>query len=90
MLFNGAIEHFDQNQIDFILTSVIESMKKVGLFFCYTIVEKEEPVNTHHHEFFENKEHLENIIKKYFNSTKTYENLVNGRHNIYCLGLKTE
>jgi len=92
VLFNGAIEHFDQNQIDFILTSVIESMKKVGLFFCYTIVEKEEPgEHFHHHEFFfENKEHLENIIKKYFNSTKTYENLVNGRHNIYCLGLKTK
>jgi len=92
VLFNGAIEHFNENQIDFILSSVLKSMKNKALFFCYTIIEKDEPgEHFHHHEFFfKSKEHLENIIQKYFKSTRTYENLVNDRHNIYCLGVKKD
>lgn len=90
ILFNGAIEHFTSSQIDFILSSSNKVMNNNGILFCYTIVEKEMPgEHFHHHEFFfKDKKHLEEVIKKHFPSTKTYENLVNNRHNIYCLGIK--
>lgn len=88
VLFNAAIEHFKPNQLDFIFNSLKKVMKAESIIFTYTIVEDENKQNylpEHHEMFFKGAKNLSEVISKYFNNTKTFENLVDKRHNIYCV-----
>jgi ubiquinone/menaquinone biosynthesis C-methylase UbiE len=88
VLFNAAIEHFKLEQLDYIFDSAKKVMKSKGIFFTYTIVEDENKQNylpEHHEMFFKGSKNLSKVVGKYFANTKTYENLVNKRHNIYCV-----
>jgi ubiquinone/menaquinone biosynthesis C-methylase UbiE len=88
VLFNAAIEHFKPEQLDHIFNSVKKVMKSESIFFTYTIVEDENKQNylpDHHEMFFKGSKNLSEVVGKYFANTKTYENLVNKRHNIYCI-----
>ena len=87
VLFNAAIEHFKNEELEFIFSSIKEVMNEKSLIFSYTIVEDQNnPIflPDHHEMFFNNKEELEKIFKRYFYHTKSFETLVNGRWNIYC------
>lgn len=88
VLFNAAIEHFKEQQLDFIFLSFKEVMKKKSFLNTYTIVEdKNHPtyLPDHHEMFFSNKEHLQKVVSKYFKFTKSHHTLVNKRWNIYCV-----
>jgi hypothetical protein len=88
VLFNAAIEHFKEKQLDFIFTSLKEVMKKRSFASIYTIVEKENEkkyLPEHHEMFFLNKKHLENVVSKYFKYTKSHYSLSKDRYNIYCI-----
>ena len=88
VLFNAAIEHFKPEQLDYIFNSAKKVMKSESIFFTYTIVEDENKQNylpDHHEMFFKGSKNLSEVVGKYFANTKTYENLVNKRHNIYCV-----
>ena len=93
ILFNAAIEHFKEEQLDFIFKSVKEVMSDKSFISTYTIVEDENEnkyLPDHHEMFFESKEQLEKILSKYFKYTKTHKSLFNNRHNIYCIGSDSE
>lgn len=88
VLFNAAIEHFKEEQLDFIFTSFKEVMKEKSFVSTYTIVEDENHqkyLPDHHEMFFSSKKHLENVVSKYFKFTKSHHSLVNDRCNIYCI-----
>lgn len=88
VLFNAAIEHFKPEQLDYIFNSTKKVMKVKSIFFTYTIVEDENKQNylpEHHEMFFKGSKNLSEVLGKYFTNRKTYENLVNKRHNIYCV-----
>jgi cyclopropane fatty-acyl-phospholipid synthase-like methyltransferase len=87
ILFNMAIEHFNENELEFLLKSLIDSMNEKSFIFSATIIEDENDAHylpEHHEMFFANKDQLENIFKKYFKYTISQESLVNNRWNIYC------
>lgn len=89
ILFNAAIEHFKEDQLDLIFSSVKEVMNKKSFLSCYTIVEdknNQQYLPEHHEMFFSSKEHLERVVSKYFKFTKSYHSLYNDRLNIYCIG----
>lgn len=89
ILFNAAIEHFKEDQLDLIFNSVKEVMNKKSFLSCYTIVEDkndQQYLPEHHQMFFSSKEHLERVVYKYFKFTKSYHSLYNDRLNIYCIG----
>lgn len=88
VLFNAAIEHFKEDQLDFIFKSLREVLAIKSLIFTYTIVEDQNNqryLPDHHEMFFDDKFQLEHLLKKYFNFTKSFETLVNDRWNIYCV-----
>jgi SAM-dependent methyltransferase len=88
VLFNAAIEHFKEDQLDFIFKSFKEVMKEKSFVSTYTIVEDSDDqkfLPEHHEMFFSSKEHLKNVISKYFEFTISHHSLFNNRHNIYCL-----
>ncbi len=93
VLFNAAIEHFKEDQLDFIFTSFKEVMKEKSFLSTYTIVEDENNqkyLPDHHEMFFSSKKHLENVVSKYFKFTKSHHSLVNDRCNIYCIASDQE
>lgn len=93
ILFNAAIEHFKEEQLDFIFTSFKEVMKEKSFVSTYTIVEDENHqkyLPDHHEMFFSSKKHLENVVSKYFKFTKSHHSLVNDRCNIYCIASDQE
>ena len=93
VLFNAAIEHFKEDQLDFIFTSFKEVMKEISFVSTYTIVEDENNqtyLPDHHEMFFSSKKHLENVVSKYFKFTKSHHSLVNDRCNIYCIASDQE
>jgi ubiquinone/menaquinone biosynthesis C-methylase UbiE len=93
ILFNAAIEHFKEDQLDFIFMSFKEVMKEKSFVSTYTIVEDidtQKYLPEHHEMFFSSKEHLENIVSKYFKFTKSHHSLFNGRCNIYCIASDQE
>jgi cyclopropane fatty-acyl-phospholipid synthase-like methyltransferase len=89
VLFNAAIEHFKEDQLDYIFLSLKEVMKEKSFMSCYTIVEdknEQKYLPDHHEMFFSNKEHLQSIVSKYFKYTKSYHSFFKSRCNIYCIG----
>ena len=93
VLFNAAIEHFKEDQLDFIFTSFKEVMKEISFVSTYTIVEDENNqtyLPDHHEMFFSSKKHLENVVSKYFKFTKSHHSLVYDRCNIYCIASDQE
>jgi len=93
ILFNAAIEHFKEKQLDFIFSSLKEVMKEKSFISTYTIVEDENHqkyLPDHHEMFFSSKRHLENVVSKYFKFTKSHHSLVNDRCNIYCIASDQE
>lgn len=89
VLFNAAIEHFKEEQLDYIFLSLKEVMKERSFMSCYTIVEdknEQKYLPDHHEMFFSSKEHLQSVVSKYFKYTKSYHSLYSGRCNIYCIG----
>ena len=93
VLFNAAIEHFKEDQLDFIFSSFKEVMKEISFVSTYTIVEDENNqtyLPDHHEMFFSSKKHLENVVSKYFKFTKSHHSLVNDRCNIYCIASDQE
>ena len=88
VLFNAAIEHFKEDELNFIFKSLKEVLTSKSLIFTYTIVEDKDNqryLPDHHEMFFDDKLHLENLLKKYFKYTKSFDPLVNDRWNIYCV-----
>ena len=93
VLFNAAIEHFKPEELDFMFASLKEAMNSKSFIFTYTIVEDENDPHylpDHHEMFFNNKEELEKIIKKYFKYTQSTQSMVDTRWNIYCVASNEE
>ena len=93
ILFNAAIEHFKEEQLDFNFTSIKEVMKEKSFVSIYTIVEDENHqkyLPEHHEMFFSSKKYLENVVSKYFKFTKSHHSLENNRCNIYCIASDQE
>ena len=87
IIFDAAIENFNEEEIKNILTKIKDSLNFNDILSGYTIIERGD--KSHHlHEYeFKSKEDLESILKPYFSNieiihSKSKEN--NGqRENLY-------
>lgn len=86
ILFNAAIEHFDQKD----LAKIFDQLKPMSsidtIVFGYTLVEKnDENKFDHHKQFFRGKEDLKNKILPFYANVKCYESIDADRHNLYFI-----
>jgi SAM-dependent methyltransferase len=85
IIWDAAIEHFTEEEIDAILTNIKSRLKPNGVLSGYTIVEKEDG-NKHltHHEYeFKSKEDLRRFFEPHFKKVKIFETMYLHRHNLY-------
>jgi ubiquinone/menaquinone biosynthesis C-methylase UbiE len=82
-LWEAAIEHFTQAEMDKIIHSVQNSLATDGVMHGHTI--KKLPQLSHHdHEYeFETLSELDSFLKKYFPRVETWERVYEDRTNFY-------
>ena len=85
VVWDAAIEHFTENEIDKILKNIKDRLTDFGILSGYTIVEKQDGSKSlEHHEYeFKNKEDLLRFFTPHFNNVTIFETLYPSRHNLY-------
>jgi SAM-dependent methyltransferase len=85
VVWDAAIEHFNQEEIRAILESIKIRLTSDGLLSGYTIVERSDGTKSlHHHEYeFKSKEDLLDVLKPYFKNVTIFETIYPERHNLY-------
>ncbi len=85
VVWDAAIEHFNEQEIAAILRGIKERLTPDGILSGYTIVEREDgskSLETHEHEF-KSKEELLQILQPSFRNVKVFETVYPDRHNLY-------
>jgi len=82
VVWNGAIEHFDKDEIKKILSNIKFVLSPIGVLSGFTVVEKGQ-VFEHHKMIFNSKEELANILKPCFRKVTVFETIHKDRHNLY-------
>lgn len=85
ILWDAAIEHFTEVEIDQIMKSIKAALAPGGIVSGYTIVEKAtgEKSLSHHEYEFKSKEDLMRFFLPYFKNVKVFETVYPTRHNLY-------
>ena len=85
IVFDAAIEHFTEKEIDKILADVKLRLAKHGVLSGYTIVEKEDgSKHLHQHEYeFKSKQDLYRFFEPHFKHIVVFETIYPSRHNLY-------
>jgi len=85
IVWDAAIEHFTESEIDKILNDIKARLTTTGVLSGYTIVERDDGVkHLHEHEYeFKNKEGLLRFFTPYFINVRVFETLYPSRHNLY-------
>lgn len=85
VVWDAAIEHFNQDEIKTILENIRARLKEDGVLSGYTIVEKDSGEKSHHqHEYeFKGKEDLLSILSPHFTHVTVFETVYPERHNLY-------
>jgi SAM-dependent methyltransferase len=85
IIWDAAIEHFTETEIDAILANIKLRLKPNGVLSGYTLAEKDDG-NRHlsHHEYeFNSKEDLRRFFEPHFKTVKVFETIYPQRHNLY-------
>ncbi len=84
IIWDAAIEHFTENEIDKIMKKIKTSLVQNGILSGYTLVEKIGGKHLPQHEYeFKNKEDLARFFRPYFKNVKVFETIYPTRHNLY-------
>jgi SAM-dependent methyltransferase len=85
IIWDAAIEHFTNEEIDFILHKIKNSLGFNGILAGYTLVEKSDgSKHLHQHEReFKSKADLLEMLSAYFKNVKVFETFAPERHNLY-------
>jgi len=85
IVWDAAIEHFNEQEIDKILSDIKLRLKENGVLSGYTIVEKEDGTkHLHQHEYeFKSKEDLYRFFEPHFKHIVVFETIYPSRHNLY-------
>lgn len=84
VLWDGAIEHFTEAEIDTVLRGVKGVLAEGGIVSGYTIVEKAGGKHLEHHEReFRSMEDLAGFLTPHFRNVTVFETIHPTRHNLY-------
>lgn len=85
VLWDAAIEHFTEDEIDSIMKNIKMSLKPGAILSGYTLVEPPHGgKHLHHHEReFHSKEDLADFLKPHFKEVRVFETIHPDRHNLY-------
>lgn len=84
VIWDAAIEHFTQDEIDNVLKSIKERMTNEAILSGYTLKENEAGKGLIYHEYeFKSKEDLLRFFTPYFKNVKVFETIYPWRHNFY-------
>jgi SAM-dependent methyltransferase len=85
IIWDTAIEHFTEDEIDSILSKIKSQLKEHGILSGHTIVERADGVKqlSHHEYEFKSKEDLRRFFEPHFKNVKVFETLYPHRHNLY-------
>ena len=85
IIWDGAIEHFSEAEMDGIMKSIKKRLSKNGILSGYTIAESKTGVLSHseHKYEFKSKEDLFRFLSSYFKKVKIFETIYPNRHNLY-------
>jgi cyclopropane fatty-acyl-phospholipid synthase-like methyltransferase len=85
IVWDAAIEHFTELEIDAILSDIKARLKTDGVLSGYTLCEKEggQKHLTHHEYEFKSKEDLRRFFEPHFSNVKVFETIYPTRHNLY-------
>ena len=84
IVWDAAIEHFTENEIDAILENIKRRLVQNGVLTGYTIVERSDGKSLSHHEReFRSKEDLKSFFEPHFKHMKVFETVYPARHNLY-------
>ncbi|OGF56223.1 MAG: hypothetical protein A2452_13505 [Candidatus Firestonebacteria bacterium RIFOXYC2_FULL_39_67] len=90
VVWDGAIEHFTQEEINEILKNIKSRLKLKGVFTGFTVLEKSSKKSLEEHKsFFTSKENLKKILNPYFKYVQIYETIYPERHNLYFIASNT-
>lgn len=85
IVWDAAIEHFTEEEIDEIMKNIKERLKSNGILTGYTIVESARGNKSlsHPEREFRSKEDLKSFFEPYFKNIKVFETIYPSRHNLY-------
>lgn len=85
VIWDAAIEHFTEEEIDSIMKNIKSRLKPGGVLTGYTIVELAtgEKSLSHHEREFRSKEDLKSFFEPHFKNVKVFETIYPSRHNLY-------
>lgn len=85
IVWDAAIEHFTQAEIDKLLKEMVDLLGKTGIVSGYTITEREDgrKSNALHEYEFKDKEDLRRFFTPHFQHVKVWETIYPTRHNLY-------
>ena len=85
VVWDAAIEHFTENEIDKILKNIKDRLTDDGVLSGYTIVEKQDGSKSlEYHEYeFKSKGDLLKFFTPHFKNVTVFETLYPSRHNLY-------
>ncbi len=85
VIWDAAIEHFTEEEIDSIMGNIKQRLKPGGVLTGYTLVESAtgQKSLTHHEREFKSKEDLKSFFEPHFKRVKVFETIYPSRHNLY-------
>jgi cyclopropane fatty-acyl-phospholipid synthase-like methyltransferase len=85
IVWDAAIEHFTESEIDSIMCNIRESLTTAGVLSGYTVLEKESgEKHLHQHEYeFKSKDDLARFFSPHFTSVQILETQYPSRTNLY-------
>ncbi len=86
IVWDAAIEHFTEKEIDKIMMDLKNRLKKGGVVSGYTLVENHAGPHkalSHHEYEFKSKEDLRRFFEPHFKNVKVFETIYPIRHNLY-------
>jgi len=84
IIWDAAIEHFTESEIDLIMKNIKIRLKPEGVLTGYTIVESPDGKSLSHHEReFKSKADLLSFFEPHFKNVKVFETIYPSRHNLY-------
>ncbi|MGE3314941.1 MAG: class I SAM-dependent methyltransferase [Planctomycetaceae bacterium] len=85
IVWDAAIEHFTELEIDAILKSIRSRLTPEGILSGYTLVEREDQVKhlVHHEYEFKSKDDLLRFFTPFFRNVRVFETVYPTRHNLY-------
>lgn len=84
VVWDAAIEHFTENEITTLMTSIKSRLKPEGILSGYTIVERADGKSLNQHEYeFKSMADLQRFFAPFFKHVIVFETIHPERHNLY-------